>query len=77
MKKKDGDMFMYTYEPLFRTMQKRGITTYYLVNHCGISSHLMSNLRHNKNVTMNTIDMLCKILHCNVSDIVEFKEDAD
>lgn len=75
MKKGDGDMFMYTYEPLFRTMQKRGITTYYLVNHCGISSHLMSNLRHNRNVTMNTIDMLCKILHCNVSDIVEFKED--
>ena len=26
MKKGDGDMFMYTYEPLFRTMQKRGIT---------------------------------------------------
>lgn len=65
---------MYTYEPLFRTMKERGITTYSLVNHHGISSHLMSNLRHNKNVTMNTIDQLCSILHCNISDIVEYKE---
>lgn len=65
---------MYTYEPLFRTMKERGVTTYSLVNHFGISSHLMSNLRHNKNVTMNTIDQLCSILHCNISDIVECKE---
>ncbi len=68
---------MYTYEPLFRTMKERGITTYTLVNHYGISSHLMSNLRHNKNVTMNTIDQLCKILNCNVSDIVEYKENEE
>lgn len=66
---------MYTYEPLFRTMKERGITTYALVNHYGISSHLMSNLRHNKNVTMNTIEQLCRILQCNVSDIVEYRED--
>ena len=68
---------MYTYEPLFRTMKERGITTYTLVNHYGISSHLMSNLRHNKNVTMNTIDQLCKILNCNISDIVEYKENEE
>ena len=68
---------MYTYEPLFRTMKERGITTYTLVNHYGISSHLMSNLRHNKNVTMNTIDQLCGILHCNISDIVEYKENEE
>ena len=68
---------MYTYEPLFRTMKECGITTYALVNHYGISSHLMSNLRHNKNVTMNTIDKLCKILNCNISDIVEYKENEE
>ena len=68
---------MYTYEPLFRTMKECGITTYALVNHYGISSHLMSNLRHNKNVTMNTIDQLCGILHCNISDIVEYKENEE
>ena len=68
---------MYTYDPLFRTMKERGITTYSLVNHHGISSHLMSNLRHNKNVTMNTIDLLCSILHCDISDVVEYKESKE
>lgn len=54
-------------------MKERGITTYALVNHYGISSHLMSNSRHNKDVTMSTIEQLCGILHCNISDIVEYK----
>lgn len=71
------DEVMYTYEPLFRTMKERGITTYSLVNHYGISSHLMSNLRHNKNVTMNTIDQLCGILHCRIEDIVEYRENKE
>lgn len=74
MKKRRWVLPMYTYDPLFRTMKERGITTYFLVNHCGISSHLMSNLRHNRNVTMNTIAQLCEILDCNVSDIVEYRK---
>ncbi len=65
---------MYTYDPLWETMKKRGINTYMLVNHYKVSSHLMSNLRHNRNVTMNTIDLLCQILDCNIEDIVEFKK---
>ena len=68
---------MYTYDPLWKTMRRRGITTYSLVNHYNISSHTMSNLRHNRNVTMNTIDLLCKILKCKVEDIVEFTDDEN
>lgn len=67
---------MYSYSPLWKTMQERGITTYSLVNHYGISSHLMSNLRHNKNVTMETIQRLCQILDCTPNDIVEIMPDG-
>ncbi len=66
---------MYTYDPLWETMKKRGINTYTLVTYYNISSHMMSRFRHNKNVTMNTIDLFCQILKCNVEDIVKFKED--
>ncbi len=66
---------MYSYSPLWQTMQQRGITTYSLINHYGISSHLMSNLRHNKNVTMETIHRLCQILNCTPNDIVEIMLD--
>lgn len=70
-----GFIYMYSYAPLWKTMQNRGITTYSLVNHYKISSHLMSNLRHNKNVTMETIHRLCQILECSPNEIVEIIPD--
>lgn len=70
---------MYNYDALRRTMKERGITTYSLVNHYKISSHTMSNIRHNENITMETLNKLCQILHCQASDIVEitFSEEED
>lgn len=62
---------MYNYDALWRTMKKRGITTYNLVNHYHISSHTMNKIRHNENITMETLNRLCQILHCQASDVVE------
>ena len=62
---------MYNYDALWRTMEKRGVTTYSLVNHYHISSHTMSNIRRNENITMETLNKLCQILQCQASDIVE------
>lgn len=58
-------------------MKKRGITTYSLVNHHGIFSYLMSNLRHNKNVTVETIHRLCQILNRTPNDVLEILSDRD
>lgn len=68
---------MYSYAPLWRTMQERGVTTYSLVNHHGFSSHLMSNLRHNRNVTIETIHRLCQILQCTPNDIIDITFDEN
>lgn len=62
---------MYNYDALWRTMRERGVTTYSLVNHYQISSHTMSNIRHNENITMETLNKLCQILKCQASDVVE------
>ena len=62
---------MYNYDALWRTMEKRGITTYSLINHYEISSHTMRNIRHNENITMETVNRLCQILHCQASDVIE------
>ncbi len=66
---------MYSYTPLWQTMKKRGITTYSLVNHYKISSHLMSKIRHNGNITVETIQRFCQILKCTPNDIVEITLD--
>lgn len=70
MQRKRGDT-MYNYDSLWRTMKERGITTYSLINHYNISSHTMSNIRHNENITMKTLHKLCQILHCQPNDVVE------
>lgn len=70
---------MYNYEALWRTMKKRGVTTYSLINHYHISSHTMRNIRHNENITMETLNKLCQILHCQASDVIEitFSEEEE
>lgn len=66
---------MYNYDSLWRTMKERGVTTYSLINHYNISSHTMSNIRHNENITIETLHRLCQILHCQASDVVEITFD--
>ena len=63
---------MITYAPLYETMKKKGITTYKLINNYGISRSLIDRLKHNKPITTVTIDDLCKILDCEVEDILEY-----
>lgn len=61
---------MISYEPLYETMKKKGITTYKLINDYGISRSLLDRLKHNKPITTVTLDDLCKILDCRVEDIL-------
>lgn len=68
-----GDIFMITYKPLWKTMEKKGVTTYTLINKYNISSSTIHRLRHNQGVTTQLIDDLCKILDCNVEDIIKYE----
>lgn len=63
---------MISYEPLYETLKKRGITTYKLINEYGLSRSLLDRLRHNKPISTVTINDLCTILSCDVSDVVKF-----
>ena len=61
---------MITYEPLYKTMKEKNISTYKLINHYGISRSLLDRLKHNKPITTVTINDLCSILKCKIEDIV-------
>ena len=64
-----------SYEPLWRTMKDRGVTTYTLIYKMGFSAYTITNLKRNKSITMNTLEKLCKVLQCTPNDIIEFTED--
>ena len=63
---------MISYEPLYKTMKRKGISTYNLINTYGISRSLIDRLKHNKPITTVTLDDLCKIPDCNVEDILKY-----
>lgn len=66
---------MISYEPLWKTMKDRGITTYTLIYKKGISAYTVTNLKRNKSITMHTMEKLCSILDCTPNEIVQFTKD--
>lgn len=67
---------MVSYEPLWATMKRRGITTYTLIEKHNISSKTIYNLKHGKNITTATIEVLCNILDCTPNDVFTFSSSS-
>ena len=68
-------MGLISYEPLWKTMKDKGITTYALINKYGINPRTINNLKHNKSITLFTMEKLCHILDCQSESIVTFLPD--
>jgi len=73
-----GRINLISYAPLWQTMQRKGATTYTLRNKGqaeNISGSTIIRLQHNESVSTNTLNTLCKILDCQLSDIAEYIQD--
>ncbi len=66
---------MITYDKLWITLRERGFSQYKLIKEYGISSGQLDRLRKNANVNTYTLNQLCEILDCKLSDIAEFKSE--
>ncbi len=66
---------MISYAPLWETMQRERATTYTLQVKGGISSSTIRRMKAGESVSTNTLDALCRILHCQISDIIAYEED--
>ena len=68
---------MIVYNNLWKTMKEKSVSQYALITHYGISPAQITRLKRNESVSTHTIDMFCQILHCSVSDIMEFIDDPN
>lgn len=66
---------MISYKPLWKRMEEKGITTYTLINQYGINPRTIHNLKHNKSITLYTVEKLCDILDCQAESIVVFTKE--
>ena len=60
-----------SYEPLWKTLQEKGIAQYYLLQN-GLDNKTLDSLKKGKNITLLTLEKLCKLIDCTPNDIIEF-----
>lgn len=61
---------MISYEPFYQTLLKKNITEYYLIYKEGLSANTLHRMKNGLPITTKTLDTLCFILNCEVSDIL-------
>ena len=65
---------MISYEPLFKTMKEKRITSYRL----GKMGFPLSNyyaMKRGENISTHTLNQLCKLLQCRVEDVLEYVDE--
>lgn len=71
---------MISFEPLRKLMVDRKISTYFLRNKCGkynLDSKTIQRLMRDESVSTNTIDALCQIFNCAITDIIKVLPDPE
>lgn len=68
---------MITFDKLWETLKNRGITKYKLHTQYHVSKAQLYRLQHNQSVSTNTLDRICNILECDVSEIMEHIQDEN
>lgn len=66
---------MISYQPLWKIIKERSISTYALREKGGISGSTILRIQAGDSVSTNTLDALCKFLDCTLPDIVEYIPD--
>ncbi len=63
---------MIVYDRLWNTMKAKGVSQYKLIHEYGVSSGQLDRIRKNENINTYTLNKLCRILDCDLSDIMEY-----
>ena len=66
---------MISYQRLWETMRRKGVTQYALIHTHAVSPAQITRLKRNESVSTHTIEMFCRILDCQVGDIMEYIKD--
>lgn len=75
MMNKNRNAGMITFEPFWETLKQMNISQYALIKEYGVSTGTLDALRQNRSVTLNTLNDLCNLLHCDITDIIQYTPD--
>lgn len=64
-----------TYKKLFHLMIDKGVSNMELMEQAGFSANIITRLKRNNYLSLDTIEKICKTLHCGVDDILDFYDE--
>lgn len=68
---------MIRYDRLWETMAARGMSQYRLIKEYHFSAGQIGRLKKNMHVSTHTLDTLCTLLNCGISDVLEYIPDQE
>lgn len=63
-----------SYKKLFHLLIEKEMSNSDLQKQAGFSANIITRLKRNEYVKLQTIESICKVLDCKVDDILEFTE---
>ena len=63
------------YKKLFHILIDRDMTTLQLVEKAGFSANIITRLKRDEYVSLESIEKICFVVDCKVDDILEFLPD--
>lgn len=66
-----------TYKKLFHLLIDKGIQPAALTEQAGFSANILTRLKRNKYISLDSIEKICLALNCKVDDILEFIPDEE
>lgn len=66
---------MIVYKDILRQLKDAGYNTTVIMRERILSQATVDAIRHNRPITLKTVDIICHLLHCQPNDIMEHIED--
>lgn len=61
-----------SYKKLFHMMIEKDMTNTMLQKEAGFSGNILTRLKRNQYVSMESIETICRVMDCGVDDILDF-----
>ncbi len=61
-----------SYKKLFHLLIERDMTTVQLQQQAGFSANIITRMKRNGYLSLDTIESICRTMNCGVDDILEF-----
>ena len=65
-----------SYKKLFHLLIEKDMTTAQLQQQAGFSANIITRMKRNAYLSLDTIESICSTMNCGVDDILEFVPDG-